>query len=164
MRREALRTLCGLLALGLLAAGCGFQLRGQARLPFESAFIEAPPGSLMATQLTRYLRSAGKQVTATPERAQVRINIDREEKRKDILSLSGTGKVREYRLRYQLSLSALNSAGMEVLVPIQLVTTRAFSYDDTQVLAKEAEEARLQQDMDQEMLHQVLRRLAFATP
>ncbi len=38
-----------ILALGLaLLAGCGFKLRGQSALPFDNAFVQAAPTSMMA--------------------------------------------------------------------------------------------------------------------
>ena len=43
------------LIAALLLAGCGFHLRGSATLPFEVLYVEAPPGSLFATQLRRVI-------------------------------------------------------------------------------------------------------------
>lgn len=164
MRREALKTLLGLAVMASMAAGCGFQLRGSAQLPFESVWLDAPSASTLAPLLAQNLRLNGKKVLDRPEGAQLQLRLTEERRTKDILALSGGGKVREYRLTYQLKLSALNAAGVEVLPPSLLQTTRDFSFDDAQVLAKEAEEARLQRDMEQDMLRQVLRRLAFVKP
>lgn len=147
-----------------MLAGCGFQLRGEAPLPFASVYIDAAAASPIAALLAENLRLAGKQVLTRPLEAEVRVRIAEEVRAKNILALSGGGKVREYRLEHRLTLSASNTAGVEILAPIRLTANRDFSYSDTQVLAKEGEEALLRRDMEQEVLRQVMRRLAFAKP
>lgn len=163
MRREALTAGIVLLA-GLTLAGCGFHLRGQSLLPFASAYVEAPPGSTLAPLLTQSLRLRGKQVLESPQTAEVTIRLERELKGKEILSLSGGGKVREFRLSQRVTLSAHDRGGRMLLAPTELSLTRDFSYDDAQALAKEAEEGELMRDMEQEMLRLILRRLAYVKP
>ncbi len=148
----------------VVLAGCGFQLRGQSPLPFDSAHVEAADSSVLRPLLEQNLRLNGKRVLPSAQGAQVVIRLDRETRSKEILSLSGGGKVREYRLGYRLILAASDAAGRPILAPTELRLTRDFSYDDAQALAKEAEEAQLQRDMEQDMLRQVLRRLTFARP
>lgn len=148
----------------IVLAGCGFQLRGQSPLPFDSVHVEAAGGSVLQPLLAQHLRFHGKRVLPSAEGAQVVIRLDRETRSKEILSLSGGGKVREYRLGYRLQLSATDSAGRQLLAPTELQLLRDYSYDDAQALAKEGEEAQLMRDMEQEMLRQVVRRLAFVKP
>ena len=45
-----------------------------------------------------------------------------------------------------------------------MVLHRDYSYDDTEVLAKEAEESLLYQSMHLEMVQQIMRRLSHAKP
>lgn len=163
MRRAALRSLIVWTGL-VVMAGCGFQLRGQPPLPFDSVYVEAATGSFLQPLLAQNLRLNGKRVLPSAEGAQVVIRIDQETRSKQILSLSGGGKVREYRLGYRLVLSATDGAGRQILPPTELQLTRDYSYDDAQILAKAGEEAQLQRDMEQDMLRQVVRRLAFARP
>lgn len=162
--RGAAYTAWIVLLAGLILAGCGFHLRGQSPLPFASAYVEASAGSSLAPLLTQSLRLSGKQVVDTPQAAEVTIRLERELEGKDILSLSGGGKVREFRLSHRLTLSAYARSGRQLLAPTELTLTRDMSYDDAQALAKEAEEAQLRHDLRQEMLRQVLRRLAHAKP
>lgn len=152
------------LLAGLVLAGCGFHLRGQSPLPFGSAYVDALPGSPLASLLDQSLRLNGKRVVASPEVAEVVIRLEREQRGKEILSLSGTGKVRELRLIRRVTVSAYDRGGRQLLAPTELTVTRDFSYDDAQILAKEAEEAQLMRDMEQELLRQILRRLAYARP
>ncbi|MGQ9686829.1 MAG: LPS-assembly lipoprotein LptE [Thiobacillaceae bacterium] len=159
MRRAALRSLIVWAGL-LFLPGCGFHLRGQPSLPFDSVYVDAARGSALAPLLTQHLRLNGKRVLDNAAGAQVVIRIDQETRNKEILSLSGGGKVREYRLGYRLVLSATDGKGGLILAPTELKLTRDYSYDDAQVLAKAGEEVELMRDMEQDMLRQVVRRLA----
>jgi LPS-assembly lipoprotein len=159
MRRNAVKLLV-LLAAASLLGGCGFQLRGQAQLPFAAAYVDAPAGSALGEGLRQSL-SNQKKLAAKSEGAPVRIKLSPETRDKNILSLSGGGKVREYRLEYRVELSAFDAAGAELLAPAQIQLTREFSYNDDQVLGKESEEAILNQSMEQDALRQVLRRLSY---
>lgn len=160
MRRILLNILLAATVLGLLG-GCGFKLRGQEQLPFNIIHLDAGGGSFMAPLLAESLRQQGKQLAATAKEADVSVRLAEEDKRKDILALSGGGKVREYRIEYRLTLSATDAAGLEILAPTPLRVTRDYSYDDTQALAKESEEALLHRDMERDMLRQILQRLAY---
>ena len=162
MRRMAIKTLATLGLAGLLAgvlAGCGFQLRGQAQLPFAAVYLDAP-ASALADALRQSL-SSQKKLAEKRDGAPLVIKLSGASLNKTILSLSGGGKVREYRLEYQVELSAFDAAGKELIAPSQIHLLREYSYDDTQVLAKESEEASLVRTMEQEALRQILRRISY---
>lgn len=159
VKRLALTILMG---LGLLAgtAGCGFQLRGQSQLPFESAYVEAAPGSILAPALRDALASQDK-LAAQATGATVRLRLAEESRTKNILALSGGGKVREYRLTYRVVLVAQDPGGKDLSPPAEILLTRDYSYSDSTILAKQAEEASLYQAIEQDALRQVLRRLSY---
>lgn len=160
MRRTLLKILLAATVLAL-CSGCGFKLRGQERLPFNTVHLDTGGGSFMAPLLAEVLRKQGKRLVDKAQEAEVSVRLTDEGKRKEIIALSGGGKVREYRIEYQLTLAATDAAGLEILAPIPLRVTRDFSYDDTQALAKQSEEASLQRDMERDMLRQILQRLAY---
>jgi LPS-assembly lipoprotein len=143
-----------------LLHGCGYQLRGEAQLPFTKAHVQASDASVLAPLLRQTLADQGK-LAAQAHDAPVRIRIMGEQRQKDILSLSGGGKVREYRLIYKVTLRVTDPGGSEMIAPIELEQVREFTYDDALVLAKEIEEASLRQAMEQETLRQALRRLSY---
>ncbi|GEM_PF-263282 len=148
------------LAALVLLAGCGFHLRGQADLPFASAYVEAPETPL-ATQLRRSLRAAGRTLTERPEDAQVVIRLTDASRHKSILSLSGGGRVREYRLEYRVGMSVLAPDGRVLLPPSDTHLVRDYTYDESRALAKEQEEIALFQSMEQDALRAMLIRLRF---
>lgn len=156
MRRSLLRLLFASLAAGALL-GCGFRLRGESSLPFASAYVEADEGSALAARLRAELARQGK--LSARDTAQIIIRVVQEERRKSILSLSGAGKVREHRLEQMAVLTVLDASGAERIPPTLLQRSRDFAYSDAQQLAKEAEEAMLWREMEDELLRQILRRL-----
>lgn len=176
MRRQVLKWMAAA-ALGTAFQGCGFKLRGAASLPFASAYVDSAEAVLttsgnatshstqriasqLAPLLRNYLQSTQKLAT-TREGAAIIINLVNEAREKTILTLSGSGKVREYRLTHRVRVSAVDSSGREVLAPSLLQLNRDFSYSDEQIMAKEAEEAVLHKEMEQDLLRQILRRLGY---
>jgi LPS-assembly lipoprotein len=149
-----------LLGFCLLAlAACGFQLRGMTEMGFTKLYLQKSNSSALAKELRRSLTSSGVEVVATPEEAEMLLELSGETTEKNILSLSGGGKVREYELIYRVTIR-LREASSELWGTPQLIEQRRdYSYDDTQLLAKEGEEARLYSDMRSDSAREILRRL-----
>lgn len=154
-----------ILTLSLLLAACGFHLRGQGAfaLPFQKLYVQSPNDyAPFITELKSALQANNVQVTESPEQAQLTLQIVSEVVDKQILTLSNAGRVREYRLQYRISLRAYDKEQQEWLSPEEITLRRDFSYDDSQVLAKEQEEALLYQNMRTDAVQQVMRRLNHA--
>lgn len=151
-----------LLAFSLLSlAACGFQLRGMTEMGFKKLYLQKNSSSAqLAKDLRRSLVSSGVEVVSTPEEAEMLLELMGETTEKDILSLSGGGKVREYELIYRVTIR-LREASSELWgMPQVIEQRRDYSYDDTQLLAKEGEEARLYSDMRSDTSREILRRLS----
>ena len=104
------------------------------------------------------------QLAASPDTAQLTLNIVSETTGKQILSLSSAGRVREFQLRFSISFRTYDPMQQEWLPAEEIVLLRNLSYDDAQVLGKEQEEALLYQDMRSDAVQQMLRRLNHAKP
>lgn len=152
-----------LLAAALLLASCGFQLRGSAQLPFSSLYVQAPPASQLATQLKRAVRSGSStRIADRPEQADVVLQILNELQEKQILSLGGGGRVREFQLRYRVSFRLTDSKNREHIPANEIVLKRDYTFNDEQTLSKEQEEALLYRDMRNDAVQQLVRRLQAA--
>lgn len=151
-------------ALSLLA-GCGFQLRGAYSLPYESLYLSMPEYSDLGAGLKRAIRASGStRLAETADDAQARFVPSADAREKVILSLSGTGRVRELRLRWRYSYRIVDAKARD-LVPIgEIELTRDMTYDDSNVLSKEQEEVLLWRDMQGDMVQQIMRRLAAVKP
>lgn len=146
--------------LALMLAACGFQLRGAQPLPFSSLYVPADSWETGAL-LKRNIRALGTtQLAESPQQAQAVFTLIGEAREKNILSLSATGRVREYQLRYRLAFRVHDLKGKEFIAPTEIVLVRDISFSDERVLAKEQEEALLYRDMQNDMAQQILRRMA----
>ncbi|HJQ62750.1 MAG TPA: LPS assembly lipoprotein LptE, partial [Burkholderiales bacterium] len=110
----------------LVLASCGFRLRGEATLPFESIYVQGASTSPFTIQLKRAIASGTQaRITDTPKDAQVVLHILSERQDKEILALSGGGRVREYYLRYHVMYRLTDSKGSTVYIaPTEIVLRR----------------------------------------
>jgi LPS-assembly lipoprotein len=148
-----------------LAAGCGFQLRRYDGLPFASLYIDAPAGSLVAQRLHSMLASdKTTKLAATAAEAEAVLKITHEERVKSILTLTGGGRVSEYRMTLNLSYFVIGKGGSVLAEPETLELNRAMTYDDSLLLAKGAEEQLLYRDMDDNAAIRIVRRMQTIKP
>ena len=155
------RTLAAVLA-ALALAGCGFQMRGTANLPFETLLVPGATGGI-ALDLKRNIQSGtATKVVDDPKAAQAVLQFLEETRTKEILSLTAAGRVREFRLLYRVGFRVHDGKGGEYLQPSTILLTRDITFNDAEILAKEAEEQLLYRDMQFDMVQQVMRRLEAA--
>ena len=147
-----------------LAAGCGFQLRRYDGIPFGSLFIDAP-GSAVAQRLRTMLATdKTTRLTEGVTEAEAVLKITQEERVKSILTLTGAGRVSEYRLSLKLAYVILAPGGRELAAPESLELQRIMTYNDELVLAKGAEEQLLYRDMDDDAALRIVRRMQTLKP
>lgn len=150
------------LAAACLTAACGFQLRGAATLPFETLYVPGATSGI-ALDLKRNIQSgSATRVVDDPKAAEALLQFSEETRSKEILSLSTAGRVREFRLIYRVRFRVADAKGGEFLPPSTVMLARSVTYDDAAALAKEAEEQLLYRDMQNDMVQQIMRRLAAA--
>jgi LPS-assembly lipoprotein len=163
---NAMRTLLLLTVLAL--AACGFHLRGSnlkdVQFAFKSLYLKAPGETPFVADLRRILKANKIELTAAADKADLVLEVVSEQASKQILSLSGAGRVQEYQLFYNVSLRAYDNQQNDWLPAEEISLSRILAYDDTQVLAKEQEEALLYKDMRSDAIGQAVRRLYRAKP
>ncbi len=166
MMTYATRTLLLLMTLAL--AACGFHLRGsqlkEVTFAFKSLYLKAPAETPFVTDLRNALIANKVDLTTNPDQADLVLEVVSEQTTKTILSLSGSGRVQEYQLVYRVSLRAYDSKQIDWLPADEIMLSRILTWDDTQVLAKEQEEATLYKDMRSDAVGQAMRRLNRAKP
>lgn len=159
-RRSILAGTAGLFALCL--GGCGFKLRGRQNFAFESIGINPSPGGPLALELRR---SFGDSVHVVPpgepsSAAQVVLDILSEQRDKIVVGVSSSGQVREFQLRIRVTFRVRTSKGQELVPESEIFQQRDISFNESAVLAKEAEEGLLYRHMQSDIVQQILRRLA----
>ena len=157
-----------LLAVAFLLTSCGYHLRGhnnmQVKLAFQSVYLRTVGETPFVTDLRKALILNKVALSETAEQATIILDIISEATDKQILSLSAAGKVLEYDLRYRVTMSAYDNQLVYWLPSSEVSLNRTMAYDDSQVLAKEQEQALLYKDMRSDAVAQVLRRLSRAKP
>jgi LPS-assembly lipoprotein len=161
-----------ILAIALLAiltlSACGFRVRGsgpQPVLPFKTLFVSVAEASPLGVALRRNLDVMSNIEIVTDRRlADAALEVLSEGKDKQVLSLNSQGRVREYTLLYRVNFRVVDKEGRQLLAPTDLVIRRIQSFNENQVLAKEAEEATLFREMQSDLVQQVLRRVSAIKP
>ncbi len=157
-----------LLAVAFLLTCCGYHLRGhnnmEVKLAFQSVYLRTAGETPFVTDLRKALLLNKVALSESAEQATIILDIISETTDKQILSLSAAGKVLEYDLRYRVTMSAYDNQLVYWLPSSEVSLNRTMAYDDSQVLAKEQEQALLYKDMRSDAVAQVLRRLSRAKP
>ncbi len=149
------------LVAALVLPACGFKLRGARALPFDTIFLAGTTNNALSAELARNIR-VGTSTKVVPDRAGAAAVLDilGETRDREILSLNAQGRAREYTLRYRLSFRVSDGKGRDFIPPTEIAVQRDISFNESEVLAKESEEALLYRDMQTDLVQQILRRLA----
>ena len=145
-----------------LLAGCGFKLRSSQHFAFQTLAITPESGGAVATELIRYFGDAV--VPLAPAQGgvppQVIVDILQELREKVVVGVNASGQVREFQLRLSVTFRMRTPQGRELITATQIQQQRDISFNESAVLAKEAEEGLLYRDMQSDIVQQLLRRLA----
>ncbi|PZO14505.1 MAG: hypothetical protein DCF26_14925 [Burkholderiales bacterium] len=172
-RRALLQLTLGAVALGL--SGCGFALRKAPTFAFDTVRIQGMEGTQVSRELRdallanglRVLTSAapatpGAPVTSAvpPPVAQAVLTVLTDQRERVVVGQTAAGQVRELQLRTRF-VFRLRTPNDKILIDdVELLLERDISFNETQVLAKDAEEQLLFRDMRSDIVQQVVRRLA----
>jgi len=158
-----LRILTFTLICALVLSACGFQMRGLANLSFKNLYIQGNKLSITKA-LKKSLAVNGVTVVTDQQKADLMLELMNEASEEKILSLSGHGTVREYELFYRVNFRLRDPSSELWGEPQRVEERRDLSYDDSQLLAKQFEEARLVEDMKTDAVREIMRRLVVQKP
>lgn len=148
----------GLLILIAALSSCGFQLRQPNPLAFKS--IQLKGKTKITSSLIKSLQDQKIQLVDNAEDAELQLELISDENEKRILSLGGTGVVREYELYYRVQYRTKANNESTWTLPLVMESRRDYTYNDSNLLAKLAEEKRLIEIMHADVLNGILRRLS----
>lgn len=152
-----------LLALASLLAltGCGFHLQGRAALPHELANVRIDASDRQSdfySSLRAALEHSGAQLDPPAgDAATIRVLDDTSGER--VLTVSAHNTPTAFLLSYTVKV-AVEYQGRELLAPEAHTLTREYSFDETQLLAKNRERDTLRQALADDLVSLVMHRLA----
>lgn len=152
-----------LLGGGLLwLTACGFHFRTSPEFPADMAvtYIQASDRySLFYRELVSTLRRNDIRLTTDPAEARTVIRILSDETGRRTLTVTARNVPAEYEVYYRLTFS-VDVNGSEAVPFEELVLTRDYPFDETQVLGKSNEEQLIMQAIARDLVGLVSRRLA----
>ena len=128
-------------------------------MPFESLYIQASNPSVTIDIKRRIEASSKTAVLDSQKDAQAILVIESAELQKKILSVSGTGRVREYQLRYTISFRVNDQRGREIVPDTKIEVNRVLPYSDSAILSAGSEEQMLLRDMKKDAILRVMDRI-----
>jgi len=151
------------LAAATAVAACGFHLRGDVSYAFPTIQIRSPAPQPIVTELRRNLEgSASTKVVDDAKDATVTLEIANVVDDKSVLSLSSGGRVSEYALTKRVSFNLRDKEGRDWIPAGEIVIRRSFTFNESEVLAREHEETRMLREMQTDAVQQIMRRLQAA--
>ncbi len=157
----SLRTLAVIIPCLLLVA-CGFQLRGEARLPtvMDRTWLKASDDhSAFARELGRQLQANGVKLVDEADMQAATLEVFAERMRREPLTITGQARVREFLLMFDVEFELRDGAGNVLIERERLQLTRDYSFDEQEILAAQREQEFLEADLRRTMTMRLLRRL-----
>jgi len=134
----------------LFLSACGYQLRQSVELPDEMKKMYVQNGSApLRKRIRKVVKSSSANLAKTPEDAGMIVNILEEDMRRNVLSLSSTGKAIEYELYYTLAFELIDEQG-KIVLPRQTIEVSRDYFNDQSgetVLGKASEEGVIREEM-----------------
>jgi LPS-assembly lipoprotein len=149
--------LSGAALLGLSA--CGFKLREAPRFAFDAVQLAGING-VVAIQLRREMQVNGLRVDGLPPPPPVILTVQVDQRERVVMGQTVAGQVRELQLRVRFRFNLRTRDERMLIEDTELLLERDMSFNETVVLAKDAEEQMLYRDMTTDIAQQVIRRLA----
>jgi LPS-assembly lipoprotein len=153
-----------LLVLAAAISACGFHLRGNIPLNenIKNMFVSAPEGPFK-DQLESVLTTSGARIAASDAGADVLLVVTKAVTKRTVGTLDGLGKANSYNLKFRVTYSLNDPTGVNIRPSKTLVETRQYNFDPERVIESEAEEAELQESMEQDISLRIVRQLSSIT-
>ena len=98
-------------------------------------------------------------VLDSPKDSQAILHILNARNRKKILSVSGTGRVREFQLRYSISFEVTDKKGQKIVPVSKIEISRVLPFSDSAFLSSQSEEQMLRKEMKKDAILKMMDRL-----
>ena len=153
------------LACTLLASGCGFHLRGQVTLPFQTLYVNMPVNDKVAADIRRMIAaSTNVTIVSQANRADAILELLSSGRHREVISVNMQGEDRDYELTLNMTFRLATPDGEEFFPPTTFTASRSMYYNDDEYLSRSAQEDILYSEMQQSLINQLLGRLSAVKP
>lgn len=153
------------LTTALLLSGCGWRLRGRQTVPLKTVYIALGENSAIQATIRRNLEAmTNLKIVPTPEEAEATLEWFGTQRSTSVLAVNSKGRARIYSLRLSVNYRVKLQNGVELIPATRISATRELSWDEDDYNGRVAEEQLLFQDMEQNLVHRVVTRLAHISP
>lgn len=143
--------------------GCGFQLRGSANIPvsLQTMYVQGVNMKQgLGLELKRVLTRNGVTVLSDYQQDSAVLTILDNKFERRVLSVGSDAKVSEYELHGIVTFKVIDNKGKVLADPQTVEAQHDYQFDQNQVLAKDEEERLLREQLNQQLVQSVLRRLS----
>jgi len=170
-RKHRFLMLTSFLLIVLATTACGFHLRGTGKVEFAPMLStlrvmvennQQQNDPLLVVMKNALRMQTDVQIEDTGDAPLLVLYGERSDSQ--VLSVSSTGKVDEYLLKYEVSFRLTGKDGKALAESQTVRVQRDHAFDRLNVLAKEREEQELRREMQRDAVQQILRRLSRITP
>lgn len=147
----------------VVLVGCGFHLRGAANLPDSLKTIYVQGVDLnrgLGRELEMALTRNGVDVVTDYQNGAAILTILENKIERRVLSVGGDAKVSEYEFFGTLKFSITDDHGQALAAPQQVQARRDLQFDQNQVLGKVEEAQLLREQINEQLVQSILRRLS----
>ena len=149
-------------AVVLALSACGFQLRGEAKLPADLLRVHvavSDPFSPLRRDVEAALARSGATVESAPGEHVAEITLSAVSLAPIVRSVGANATVNEFSMVYHVELSIRGSDG-KTLLPAQAIEhSRDYTFDQTQAIGSNAEQDEIKKGMERDMVDAIMRKI-----
>jgi LPS-assembly lipoprotein len=152
----------GILAAVVLLSACGFQLRGEAKLPADMQRVHVAASdafSPLKRDVEAALARSGANVESAPGEHIAEITLSALSLAPVVRSVGANASVNEFSMVYHVELGIRGSDGKTLLTPQVIEHSREYTFDQTQAIGSNAEQDEIKKSMERDMVDAIMRKI-----
>jgi LPS-assembly lipoprotein len=146
----------------LTLSACGWQLRSNPLIAnqFGTVHISYPQSQIaLAVELKRALKANNIELVGAVDKADYEIKLLDAQKSRRISALNPSARAAEYLVSQAVDYVVIDTQGVAVIPATTASAETTYNFNELDVLAAQSEEALLHNNLRQEIVRQILRRL-----
>ena len=151
-----------ILAAAVMLSACGFQLRGEARLPPDLQRVHVAVSdafSPLKRDVEAALARSGATVESAPGERVAEITLSAVSLAPVVRSVGANATVNEFSMVYHVEMGIQGADGKTLLTPQVIEHSRDYTFDQTQAIGSNAEQDEIKKGMERDMVQAIMRKI-----